>query len=88
VRVYNGGMDEYTAREVVIDYIKEVFSKPGRLDDIPVIEIPHTCEHCKFYDIAWEFCNNKDVEGLVTTFDNGKSYFKKDFGCIFWEGKE
>jgi hypothetical protein len=90
VRVYNGGMDTYTARDVARDYINEIFSKPGRLDDIQIIEIPRTCEHCKFWDgvqrhTIYGQCDNPKV--CVVCTGEGIVYYPDTFGCIFWEGK-
>ncbi|MFA7254014.1 MAG: hypothetical protein WC107_05685 [Patescibacteria group bacterium] len=90
-------MDTYTARDVTRDYINEIFSKPGRLDDIQIVEIPRTCEHCKFWMQNVEGrenfgeCLHNDVTGdndYVWAPYLHYVYFRKDFGCIFWEGKE
>jgi hypothetical protein len=61
-------------------------------DDFKYMLVPHTCEHCKFwgkpYDVTMAYCNN---EVLIEMIDGGPEeppYFHKDFGCIFWEGKE
>jgi hypothetical protein len=50
--------------------------------------IPHTCEHCKFYESDWKFCNSIDVEKRIEANDYLVLAFSKDFGCIFWGGKE
>lgn len=64
--------------------------------------IPHTCEHCKFWDKSIlpsdngiGKCSNSRVDIHVmfvilagVPIDEITLYYPKDFGCIFWEGKE
>ena len=54
------------------------------------LEIPHTCEHCKFWDgisrhTLYGQCNNPKV--CVVCSGEGKVYYPDTYGCIFWESK-
>jgi hypothetical protein len=54
--------------------------------------LPRTCEHCMFWEKPDDYigspCSNENVNGLVDDGPEDRVYFRKDFGCIFWEGKE
>jgi hypothetical protein len=83
MRVYNWDMDN-----IKITYI------PTGSKEEPSVVInhhpiaPHTCEHCKFWDFGWRFCNSNDVSNRIEANDFLVLCFANDFGCIFWEGKE
>ena len=54
--------------------------------------VPHTCEHCKFYNLFSPsfdgYCKNETVKDMVyASYQEDDTQFDKNFGCIFW-GKE
>ena len=94
VRVYNDGMNNPIIYGFNENDGMMLAEEDVRLTELHLQDkaIPHTCEHCKFwgkpYDVTMAYCNN---EVLIEMIDGGPEeppYFHKDFGCIFWEGKE
>jgi hypothetical protein len=94
VRVYNDGMNNPNIVEVsgtlTIEKsrVSMIFNDDDLTCKVKIIgEVaPHTCEHCKFYGkFSGEMtdCINEHVNYLVDYLA-----INKDFGCIFWEGKE
>ena len=98
VRVYNDGMNNpfnpnrpwQVGKYHIEDHEKHDDNSNNRVPFLSVLNlgppIPRTCEHCKFYGkFSGEMtdCINEHVNYLVDYLA-----INKDFGCIFWEGKE
>ena len=88
VRVYNDGMNNPIIYGFNENDGMMLAEEDVRLTELHLQDkaIPHTCEHCKFYGkFSGEMtdCINEHVNYLVDYLA-----INKDFGCIFWEGKE
>jgi len=89
-------IDESLLQEALVTFtvedskIQAIFDDANMTCKVKIIgtRVPHTCEHCKFYENGWRFCNNMEVEKRLEANDYLVIAFAKDFGCIFWKGKE